>query len=145
MAADRELSPRAIARRDALLPALLAEVRARARRRRVRRAAVAVLLVAVAVLAWPLASASPHVATPREPAPVASRPTVQIVGDDPTILARCSVPTRERAQWWIRDDELQRLLASDGRTAGLVRVDGRVLVSADAVDPFPSADAAPSP
>jgi hypothetical protein len=72
----------------------------------------------------------------------------EIVGDDPTVLARCEVAPPapgQAAAWAIGDDELQAELRALGRPAGLVRVRDRVLVSAAAVDPFPRLDGGPSP
>jgi hypothetical protein len=134
MEADRELSPVARTRRDAALPGLLAEVRARARRRRTRRAAVTAALVAlvlVPIAAWWLRADGAVV--------VHTRPEV--------VLARCVVaspPSGAVGEWSIGDAELQAELRALDRPAGLVRVGDRVLVDPAAADPFPTADGAAS-
>ena len=145
MAADPGLSPLAQARRDALLPELLRELRARSRRRRVRRTAVAALLAVIPVLAWQLAPGAAPPAPMVVDAGPGPGPRYELVDDDPSILARCAVAAHAHGEWWLTDAELHDALAAAGRTAGLVRVGGRVLVSADAVDPFPARASGISP
>src|SRR5687768_11219306 len=91
MDADRELSVAARARRDEALPGLLAEVRARGRRRRTRRAALAAALVLAPLGAWGVIRGD-DAAVPVRPRSVAAAPGFEILGDDPSVLARCAVP-----------------------------------------------------
>lgn len=126
------LSDAARQRMRLLLPGLLAAVRARRWQRRAARFAVAAGAAALAVaLLWRSRRAEP----PRvgEALPVAAT-SWQIVTSAPDVLARCAVPTTRHAEWFIDDQELQDLLAADGRPAGLVRIAGRVEVSAAAID-----------
>jgi len=127
MAADAVLSPAAQARMAAALPMLLGEVRARRRRRRAARAAVAVALVGLVV---------GLVVAGREP-PVRSAPGWTIVPTDPTVLARCRVPTTVRAAWWLSDDDLRSALRAAERPDGLVRTGNAVRVHEAAVDAWP--------
>jgi hypothetical protein len=134
MALEHELSARALQRRDSLLPALLGAVRARRARARVRRAAVVAACVVSAIATWQLAG--PHAPGRRAP-DTHTASAWRTLQDDPTILARREVPTRERAEWQLSDDALRRELRAAERPDGLVRVKDRVLVSAAAVDPWP--------
>jgi len=136
MALEHELSARALQRRDSLLPELLGAVRARRARAKVRRAAVVVVACVVCAIAtWRLAA--PHAPAGRAP-DTHTAPLWTTLHDDPTILARREVPTRERPEWQLSDDGLRRELRAAERPDGLVRVKDRVLVSAAAVDPWPS-------
>lgn len=129
-----DLGPEARARREAMLPGLLAAVRTRRRRRRAVQATVAIALVAVATLfAW---TAQDRAVTP--PAPPSRMAAWTVVGNDPTALPRCRVATVVRAEWFVDDRGLRGLLAASGRPAGLVRLGSRVAVSPAAVDPWPS-------
>lgn len=136
--ADDTMQLSAIARRrmSAMLPELLSAVRARRRRRHVRRAATVALLVGAPIALW-WGSASAPPATPRN-GDVAAAPPAVIVDTDPAIVARCTVATVERSEWYVDDAGLQELLRADERDAGLVRIGERVLVSASAIDPWPS-------
>lgn len=138
MAPEHGLSPRARQRMAALLPDLLGAVRARRRRRHVRRAAVALMAAALPLFAWQFATAT---APRRDPPEVAAAPSWRVVHDDPTVLTRCAVGTRERAEWFVDDDGLQAALRAAERPMGLVRTRGQVLVSAMAIDPWPSHEA----
>jgi hypothetical protein len=156
MAADPTLSVLATERRAAALPGLLAIVRARGRRRAAARVAGAALLVALLatlpVLAamrwWPRSPASaPAAASAPVPAPasapggsaanaVVATSTRQfgVVGDDPTVLARCRVDSAPRPGWQLDDDGLHRLLLAAGRPAGVIRVGDRVRIDPRAID-----------
>lgn len=125
------LSVTARARMAAALPGLLDAVRGRRRRRRVRQLAAALLLVAVPAW-WALAGAPP--AGPPEPPSVRAW---SLVETDPAVLARCTVPTVVRAEWFVDDAGLCAMLAADARPHGLVRAGDRVLVDRSAVDPWP--------
>ena len=59
-----------------------------------------------------------------------------LVRDDPAAVVRHAVVTQPRAAWFVDDQGLQELLRTDGRADGLVRIDGRVLVRAAAIDPY---------
>ncbi len=154
MAAELGLSVAAQQCRDARLPELLRAVRRRGeRRRRRRRAAVAffvggLLLVLVGAW-WPSserASGDPPPSSPDDAAPVASSRAVVVAGsttalatvvrDDPAVVARHAVATQVHDAWFVDDTGLQALLRADGRADGLVRIDGRVLVRAAAIDPY---------
>ena len=116
------------------LPGLLAVVRARRRRRQAVRAALLVVAVGVAAAPWWW---RPPVQAPAT-APIAKLPKWTFLVDDPTVVARHEVHVTVRAEWLLADDEqLRVLLAADDRDAGFVRTGGRLLVSRDAVDPFP--------
>lgn len=123
-------------RMQAGLPELLAVVRARGRRRRRRRAGFVLAAVLSVVLGgfgwWCAAGRAAPAVVPPPPSAMAS--AVEIVPDDPTVLARCSVPTVVRSEWFVDDDGLQALLRSAERDAGLVRTRDRVLLAATAVD-----------
>ena len=126
-------SPIVAARRAAMLPPLLAAVRKRRRRRHaVRASSVALLIAFVVVWSWP--------APPRSPqqAPSLAPPTIvcRVVATDPTTLARLTVATRVRSEWFVDDEGLVGLLTAAARPAGIVRVRGAVSVAAAAVDPF---------
>lgn len=131
---EPELSIPAVACMRERLPGLLAVVRARRRRRQAARAAVLAVAACVAtgLLWWPSRVRAPATA------PGATPPTWTMLADDPTVVARSEVHVAVRAEWFLADDgQLQALLAADARDAGLVRIGGQVLVSQDAVDPFP--------
>ena len=140
MAMEAELSACAVRCRDERLPGLLAAVRRRrSGRRRARLALAAVGLAAcLGALLWSPPTArlqSPDLAlAPAAPAPAADR----IVGDDPTVLARCAVPAVERQDWYLDDQGLQQLLQQAGCDSGLIRAGGRLLAVA-AVDALPTA------
>lgn len=133
-AGEGRLSAAAQARLQADLPGLLAALRGRRRRRQTVRAAVATLLL-VSGAAMVFRSGGAPTVVPVLPDGTAPRCT--IVRDDPQVLARLAVPTTVRAEWFVDDAGLQALLRAADRPDGLVRVDRQVLVSAEAVDPFP--------
>lgn len=161
MAAELGLSVAAQHCRDARLPELLRAVRRRGERRRRRRAAVAffvggLLLVLVGAW-WPRGERASGDLPPRSPddaapvagpvaGPVASSKAVVVAGsntamatvvrDDPAVVARHAVATQVHDVWFVDDSGLQALLRADGRADGLVRMDGRVLVRAAAIDPY---------
>jgi hypothetical protein len=151
MAAERhpipgDLTARASSRRDALLPRLLDELRARGRRRRRRRATVAAVAAVLPLLAWGLTAArdgtrgAPSVPRVRDDARAVP---FDVVETDPTVLARCTIVVPPDPRWALDDAGLQAELAALDRPAGLVRVGDRVLVSRDAVDPFPGDGGSP--
>ncbi|MBL8728721.1 MAG: hypothetical protein JNM25_09850 [Planctomycetes bacterium] len=131
-----QLSELARARMGAALPGLLGAMRRRRRRRQLARAGIAVSVLIALVALWSqggVADAEPTF----PPLPVVAPPLCVQVGDDPQVVARLSVATVVRAEWFLDDAGLQRLLRGCDRPDGLVRVDRQVLVSAAAVDPFP--------
>lgn len=138
MAADSSSVSLVQARKAELLPAMLREVRGRRRRRRlVRAASTCGVCLVVATLAWWLFPAR-SVATPADAAPPGRSAFVcEVVGNRPGVLERFGVgqPAIER-DWRIDDGELLEWLRHDQRPGGLVRVGGRVLVLAEAVDPL---------
>jgi hypothetical protein len=111
------------ARREAMLPELIAAMkRHHCRRRFLRRLQSAAALVLVAVAG---ASIARHRA-PAEPDPIAAPagPSIVVVGQDyRTGLVRV-----------IDDDELVRRLAEINRPAGLVRAEGRVWLTGTVAD-----------
>jgi hypothetical protein len=143
MAHEQELSVVARQRRDALLPELLATVRARHRRAVARRAMVAALLVLAPLAVWCAGGSAPVPVAPVPDAPAPHMPvavaTAAItVENDATVLARCEVRTESRAEWFADDERLRAELRTADRSDGLVVVPGRVFVAAAAIDPFPT-------
>jgi len=135
MDADVSLSQVAGDRMAAMLPALLAELRARRRRRQTRRAAAA--LLAAVTVAWLL---GPRAFGGADAVPT-KLPSVAgwaIVPTDDGVLARCRVATRADARWWLSDEALRAELRRGDRPDGLVRVAGVVSVCTEAVDPWPA-------
>ncbi len=133
----QELSELARGRMQAALPGLLGAMRRRRRRRQLARAGIAVLVCTGLVVLWQRGGdADPMPVAP--PAPVVALPLCVQVGDDPQVVARLSVATVVRAEWYLDDAGLQDLLRGGDRPDGLVRALGQVLVSAAAVDPFPT-------
>lgn len=129
-------------RKAAMLPSLLTAVRWRRRR---RQAAQAAAVAAAAVVGWvgldaAFAERADAVRAPLDATVVAAVPGVrcEVVRDVPGVFERCASAPQAPAEWWIDDAELQRLLDEDARPSGLVRVDGRVAVTAAAVDPLAS-------
>lgn len=134
---ERRLSEVARARLHADLPGLLGSMRQRRRRRRAARATVLALGLGGALLLWP--RRADEVAPPvAPPPPILVRPGWTMVADDPQVVARLRVATVVRPEWFVDDGQLQALLRAADRPDGLVRARGQVLVSAAAVDPFPT-------
>lgn len=147
---DPSLSPSGVARREAILAALLRAQRARQRRRTLLKAgAGAAALVAMSALALLLP------ALPRHPVrnspvriesrvPVAeSRPRIQIVRNDPSVVARWHAGEAPTTAHAIDDMELEHLLRRAGREAGFIRAGGRLLLASDIPPPSPPAESAP--
>jgi hypothetical protein len=115
------LSPAGALRRHAMLVELAGRVVRRRRRRQVARAALAgavVVALLYGVVPWP----APR---PDDAAPVAN---ARIVGNDPQILARCTVVAAVPKDVFVGDGELRELLRSAGQDVGIARSGGRVLV-----------------
>lgn len=127
-------------RKAAMLPALLTAVRWRRRRRLAARGAAAVAAALVVGFGLDAAWGRGHdvAREPRRSAVAVVSPTVhcEVVRDLPGVVARYASAPAAPAEWWIDDAELQRLLDEDARPSGLVRVAGRVAVTAMAVDPL---------
>lgn len=143
---DPILSPAGRRRRDAILDAALAAGRRRRTRRRATRGTAVLLALAAVVMTGRLIDPrpapppalvkvmpAPHPPLPPRPGPPsvpAAPPPVVIerIETDPTIARRLavqSVPPR----WEVLDDAgLVRELAAAGEPAGIVRVNGRVLL-----------------
>lgn len=121
------LSEQAQLRLQRDLPILLGVVRWRRRRRTLGRAAFAGALFVAAWLGWP---------RPAETTSPAVPPRWTTFGDDPSVLARCVVPTRVDAAWFVDDGELQALLSAEGLPDGMVRTPGRVQVAVAAIEPW---------
>jgi hypothetical protein len=119
------LSPAGAARREALRGTLERGVVRRRRGRAAVRWGVAAMLVAATL---PTALRGPDwTPTPISPAPPAGRVAyadLEVVRDDPGVLARCAVD----------DTELLTTLAAADRPTGLIRVPGRVILTADVLD-----------
>ncbi|MBL8876260.1 MAG: hypothetical protein JNM86_10735 [Phycisphaerae bacterium] len=144
--AQRDLSPQAVARRDAMLPELLSEVR-RIRRRRTttRLASIAgVFILSSGILTLALLRTAPHsLNQPLAKAPattpdqnLATRPApsldshpvqIEIVQTSPDILARLSfrTPSLVRVEY-INTDQALALLESTGNRYGTIEIAGRV-------------------
>lgn len=138
-----DLGPAARQRRQAILPGLLAAVRRRRRRRRVIRAGAAALVVALAAVWLPSLRGGASEARPQphpQPVRAEARPGWTTFRDDPTALARCTVATVTRPEWFVDDDGLNALLRAAGRRPGVVRAAGRVEVNPASVDPWPEAE-----
>jgi len=129
------LSAAAMRRRQEALPELLGAVRWRRRRRLAARGAAVLLLVLSAASPWWWRAAD-GAGGALAPA-VADGPPWTVLGDDPSVLARCEVPTRVDPAWFVDDQQLQRLLLDGNRPDGLVRAGSRVIVAAAAIDPWP--------
>lgn len=144
--AQRDLSPQAAARRDAMLPELLSEVR-RIRRRRTttRLASIAgALALSCGILTLALLRTSPHsltqplaksptttpdknLATGPAPSLDSHRVQVEIVQSSPDILARLSIrtPSVVRVEY-INTYQALALLESTGDRYGIIEIAGRV-------------------
>jgi len=142
-----QLSTAGRARRDAMLPGLVDDMRRVHRARRRRRATVATLSLtaALVVTAIALVPATPtengEQLIAREPpvvelAPPAARAvmTVAFVTTDRGIADRLASTARSRVVE-LDDDTLVTALADIGRPAGLIRRDGRVELTRNVVDP----------
>lgn len=135
-----ELTPLACERRDAMLPALLSEVR-RVRRRRTatRIASVAgACALAFGVLALalfrnsPLATSQPFAKVPTLPTLTTPHPEsqtvhIEIVQSSPDVLERLSMRAPSLVQVeYINTDQALALLQSTGDRYGIIEIAGRV-------------------
>lgn len=130
-------------RRDEMLVHLRGEVVARHRRRTTAKALMAavVLLAAAGTLRAltrvapagpaPIAKADPAPA-PSTPAPATpvSRPMIAIIPTDPAVVSRLAAPAGESRITIVDDQGVLPLLERLG-SPGLIRVDGRVILSRD--------------
>ena len=126
------LSAAGAARRAGMLPVLMREAVLRGRRRVAWRGAAAATLAAGLLVA--------SLVPPHSPAPPAAVPGVriEIVRDDPGILARLAPPSPPvPPETWVDDDQLLSLLASAERSTGLIRTSGRVILTAAVTDALP--------
>jgi len=137
-----ELSVKGRARRERMLADLKATViRLRRRRATVRLAGLgAVVVLAVALLGRlrreeapaPVAGGPPE--SPQAPAPPLEFQHLrfEVVRNEPGVLERHRLESRPLdPAVFIDDDELLSLLAQDGRHVGLIRMQGRVIVTGD--------------
>lgn len=150
------LSSDGLRRRDAMLELLLAAQRGEMLRRRrvartMRATAACVVLAAVSAAAWMLRSPAGSVVAPRaseepvaaqsggeaSPVPIEQSPSptsliVRVPGD-PTVLDRLRAHGTGQTQW-LDDDDLLQQLRANGRPTGLIRIDGRTILTADVTD-----------
>jgi hypothetical protein len=142
---DDQLSPRGRERRrDILRVALAAAKRRRVGRRAARvgggAVAVIVLLGVGVYLMRPATHDGPvqYVAVPRPPA-ATTRDAARFVTveTDPTIISRLSINLGPPRWATMSDDELLSSLASDGHPAGLIEVDGEMILVSSAAAPQP--------
>ena len=131
------LSEAGASRRQAMRTALTgAVVRRRRTRRGVRGASALALLAGVVWLAW----WSIGTAAVGERQDVAHEPrlqhiALQIVADDPDILARYALPSRPLPpETWIDDAQLLQLLRDADRPTGLLRRGDRVELTENVTD-----------
>ena len=127
-----QLPAAVVARKAAALPVLLAAVRRRRRRRRARSVVLIGLVALVAAVRWGLVGDRPS------PAPIVPAPRWEVVADDPGIGRRVLIAPVARAEWFVDDAGLQRLLAAAGRPSGLVRTGTTTEVTKAAYDPWPA-------
>jgi len=128
------LTPAGAARREAMRGALERGVVRRRRGRMALRwsAAAALVLATLPALRGP--EWTPIHIEPRPgPGPIA-RADVEVVRDDPGVLERCAGSAPPRLVQRIDDDELLTTLAAASRPTGLIRVPGRVILTADVLD-----------
>ena len=122
-------------RREALRTALEGAVVARRRRRTAARFATAAIAVAVLAL-WIRADfagsapAGESGAVARADGLRLRNAVLEVVRNDPRVIARATVREPLAADTWIDDDELLRLLRAAGRPTGLVRSGDRVILTA---------------
>jgi len=129
------LSPRGEQRRDQMRTLLVGAVRQRRRRRLHRRLAVAALLLGGATwLCWPATPGMPTRSTTNVASAKPPAPEVQLLGNDPTVLARCTVAARPTSVQFLDDDTLVVQLRHAGRHAALARSADRFVLSGDAAD-----------
>ncbi|MGH7243510.1 MAG: hypothetical protein ACREJD_08855 [Phycisphaerales bacterium] len=134
-----ELTTEARARRDAMLPGLLAEVRRVRRRRTVTRVASAAAALALVSGILALALLRPSLPTSstswiaKSPArdsalPPESQPThVEIIGNPADILEHFAIRSPSLVQvQYITTDEALTLLQSTGDRYGIIEIAGRV-------------------
>lgn len=135
-----ELSSSARDRQQAMLPGLLTAVEHRRRRRlTVRTVGAAILLTAIGVAVNELVG--PRGAQlPQRDGPAVVVSTWTSFSDDPSVAERCVVANVSRAEWFIDDDEVNKLLAEAGRPTGIIRAGGRVSVNPAAFDPWPESE-----
>ena len=109
-------------------------MRQRRQRRRALQAALALGVLAFG-LAWLRPWRSPA-ARPgeRERGGVAQATAWTSFDDDPTVVSRREAATAVRAEWFLDDAGLERLLAAAARPSGIVRAGGQVFVAAAAID-----------
>lgn len=134
------LSEAGAARRQAMRVALTGVVVRRRRLRRAGRGAAALALLAGVVwLAWWSSGTATPVAEQQDvvhdAAPTLHHIALEIVADDPDILARCAAPSRELPpETWIDDQQLLQLLRDADRPTGLLRRGNRVELTEDVTD-----------
>lgn len=144
MERNQEMSSRARERMATMLPELLGAVRSRRRRRVAVRTGAVAALVALLITMWPadggigsgIGSGLPG--DPSHQQVAAARPfKCEVVHDVEGVLERFAGATPNHKKWFVGDDELQEFLRGADRPQGIVRISGKVVVSSDALDPFP--------
>lgn len=147
----QELSELGMARREAILRTLLsAQARRVSRRRAARAVAAGAAVVALVIAGW--AAFTPGVAPPAgppitrldRPPTAAGTPShervmgmIQIVSNDPAVTARYTARGDPGLAQVIDDRELDAWLVRAGRTPGMIRVPGRLILAAEVPAPRP--------
>lgn len=131
------LSEQDIARRDRLLADLRSSLARRTRRRRVIHTSALACFIAGALGAALLLPRSTQTASPSpDPSPVAAHPApsglrIQHVRTDPTLADRLATSTPRHSIDIVDDQALADALRRAG-SPGIIRVQGRVLLTSDA-------------
>lgn len=134
------LSLRGEQRCDAMRTLLVGAVRQRRRRRLRRRFAVAALLLGVVTwLCLPAKSDLPpppstNAASASKPTIRVPTPSVQLLGNGPTVLARCAVAASPTRVQFLDDDTLVTQLRSAGRQAAIARWGGSIALPGGVAD-----------
>jgi hypothetical protein len=133
------LSSAGAVRREAILRDATAAMSRLHRRRRAGRRAAALALVIAPVAVITALAARPAPTGPGVTEAIAARPAVELitVRSDAGILARYA-PAETFTARILDDQMLVETLREIDRPAGVIRMGGRVMVSATVVDPQPS-------
>jgi hypothetical protein len=141
-----QLTGPGMARRREILERAQSALRWRRRRRSALLAGSIVLIPAGAALTALAAHRLSAPALRGAPGTTAvSALTLRLVRDDPSILARVSVPTRPlEGSVLIGDRELRGLLREAGCDEGTIRIEGRFLLASDLAADRPDAGSRPA-
>lgn len=161
MERNQEMSPLARQRMAAMLPEMLGAVRWRRRRRHIVNGSVLAVAAVLLIGYWPtddrsLSPVGPMVSGPMVSGPMVGGPgagaaqqsgdqqsgarttvVCEVFGDLPGVVDRYRATGGSYTEWFVGDEELQSFLREAQRPHGIVRVSGKVTVTAAALDPFP--------